>query len=89
MFLLQGEEKYHIVIETLDTEEATYIWHFDKSRFKENLNLINKDLNTIRNKGRQFFIENQPENFSRIFHDYSDEKKGFIAWKEQLEERLV
>lgn len=48
-----------------------------------------KDLNTIRNKGRLFFIENPPENFSRIFHDYSDVKKGFIAWKGQLEERLV
>jgi superfamily II DNA or RNA helicase len=89
VFLLQGEEKYHIAVETLDTEEATYIWHFDKSRLKENLSIINKDLNTIRNKGRQFFIENQPGNFSRIFHDYSDIKKGFIAWKVQLEERLV
>lgn len=89
VFLLQGEEKYHIVVETLDTEEATYIWGFEKSRLKEHLNIINKDLNTIRNKGRQFFIENQPENFNRIFHDYSDVKKGFIVWKGQLEERLV
>jgi hypothetical protein len=89
VFLLQGEEKYHIVVETLDTEEATYIWSFEKSRLKENLNIINKDLNIIRNKGRQFFIENQPENFNRIFHDYSDVKKGFIVWKGQLEERLV
>ncbi|MFW5872206.1 MAG: DEAD/DEAH box helicase family protein, partial [bacterium] len=89
VFLLEGEEKYHIIVETLDTEEATYIWHFDKRNLKENLSIINKDLNTIRNKGRQFFIENQPENFSRIFHDYSDIKKGFIAWKGQLEESLV
>ncbi len=89
VFLLQGKEKYHIVVETLDTEEATYIWHLEKSRLEENLNIINKDLNTIRNKGRQFFIESPPENFSRIFHDYSDVKKGFIVWKGQLEERLV
>ncbi|WP_198416743.1 hypothetical protein [Marinilabilia rubra] len=89
VFLLHGKEKYHIIVETLDTEEATYIWHFDKSRLEENLNIINKDLNTIRNKGRQFFIENQPENFNRIFHDYSDVKKGFVVWKGQLEEGLV
>ncbi len=89
VFLLQGEEKYHIVAETLNTEEATYIWHIDKNDLKANLNSINKDLNTIRNKGRQYFIENQPEIFSRIFHDYSDVKKGFIIWKDQLEERLI
>lgn len=89
VFLLEGEEKYHIVAETLNTEEATYIWHIDKSNLNERLNSINKDLNIIRNKGRQFFLENQPENFSRIFHDYSDDKKGFITWKGQLEERLI
>ncbi len=89
VFLLQGEEKYHIVAETLNTEEATYIWHIDKSNLKSNLNAMNKDLNIIRNKGRQYFIEHQAENFSRIFHDYSDAKKGFIIWKDQLEERLV
>ncbi len=89
VFLLQGEEKYHIVAETLNTEEATYIWHIDKVNLKGNLNSINKDLSIIRNKGRQFFIENPPENFSRIFHDYTDVKKGFMTWKGQLDERLV
>lgn len=43
-------------------------------------------------------LENLPEptlgarrsqNFSRILHDYSDNKKGFIIWKGNLEERLV
>ncbi|MCW3807769.1 hypothetical protein [Plebeiibacterium marinum] len=89
VFLLKGVEKYHIIAETLNTEEATYIWHIDKDNLNERLNSINKDLNIIRNKGRQFFIEHQPENFDRIFHDYSDDKKGFITWKGQLEERLL
>ena len=30
-----------------------------------------------------------PENFSRILHDYSEEQKGFIIWKDTLRERLV
>jgi hypothetical protein len=30
-----------------------------------------------------------PENFSRILHDYSDDQKGFILWKDMPEERLV
>ena len=91
VFLLTGKEQYHIVLETLDTEEATYIWHFDKNKgiLSEKLRAIEIDLNTIRNEGRQKFIESQPENFSRLVHDYSDERKGFIIWKDLLEERLI
>jgi superfamily II DNA or RNA helicase len=91
VFLLIGNEQYHIVLETLDTEEATYIWHFDKNRqlLFQKLKDIDKNLNIIRNDGRQAFIESNPNNFSRIFHDYSDEQKGFIIWKDLLEERLV
>lgn len=91
VFLLSGREGYHLVLETLDTEEATYMWHFDKNlpMLKEKISGIDKDLNLIRNKGRQFFLENHPENFSRIVHDYSDERKGFVIWKDILEERLT
>ena len=89
VFLLSGAEQYHIVLETLDTEEATYVWHFNKHEIQNRLTLIDKDLNLIRNKGRQIFLEEQPTNFSRIFHDYSDERKGFVVWKDILEERLV
>jgi hypothetical protein len=37
----------------------------------------------------QAFLESQPANFSRILHDYSDEHKGFILWKDLLTERVV
>ena len=30
VFLLSGEQRYHIILETLDTDEATYIWHLEK-----------------------------------------------------------
>jgi hypothetical protein len=91
VFLLTGKEQYHIVLETLDTEEATYIWHIDKSKnvLSQKLQTIDLDLNNIRNNGRQSFLENPPENFSRLIHDYSDERKGFIIWKDLLEERLI
>ena len=91
VFLLIGKEQYHIILETLDTEEATYIWHIENNRYllQQNLGRINEDLNNIRNNGRQNFLENQPYNFSRILHDYSDERKGFIIWKGLLEERLI
>ena len=46
---------------------------------------LQDDLNVIRNKGRQFFLNNQPENFSRLMHDYSDGRKGFVVWKGMVE----
>ncbi|TVR79390.1 MAG: DEAD/DEAH box helicase [Chitinophagaceae bacterium] len=91
VFLLSGTAQYHVVLETLDTEEATYMWHVDKNTISlsQKLQSINHDLNLIRNKGRQAFLEKQPENFSRIIHDYTEDKKGFILWKDQLKERLL
>ncbi len=91
VFLLTGKDHFHIVMETLDTEEATYVWHFDsdKRKLPDNLSLVNQHLNLIRNEGRQIFLESNPNNFSRIVHDYSDERKGFILWKDLLEERLT
>jgi hypothetical protein len=91
VLLLDGEKQYHLIWETLDTEEATFIWHVEKNRqvLKESLRLIDKDLGFIRSNGRQAFTETNPQNFSRIIHDYTDPRKGFIFWKDQLEEHLV
>jgi superfamily II DNA or RNA helicase len=91
VFLLNGDKQFHIVWETLDTEEATFIWHVERKKesLKEKLALIDKDLGFIRNKGRQVFTETNPTDFSRIIHDYTDLRRGFIVWKDQLEERLV
>ena len=90
VFLLTGNHQFHMVLETLDTEEATYIWHFDKnsSTLKENIASVDSALNTIRNQGRQVYLESRPVNFSRIIHDYSDDRKGFIQWRDSLEEKL-
>lgn len=91
VFLLAGKEQFHIVLETLDTEEATYMWHFPKEKqsLKIKLKEIDEQLNVIKNRGKQAFLETQPTNFSRILHDYSDSKKGFIIWKDLLQERLA
>jgi len=91
VFLLSGDEQYHIVLETLDTREATYIWHVGKNRqeLRDQLKRIDQQLSLIRNEGRQAFLESQPINFSRILHDYSDEHKGFIQWRDLLQERLI
>jgi hypothetical protein len=91
IFLLSGETKYYIVWETLDSEEATYIWNTQKTReaLPTAIAEIEIILNEINRTGRQNFLEKDPVNFSRIIHDYSDAKKGFITWKGMLEERLL
>ncbi len=90
VFLLLGNHQFHVILETLDTEEATYVWHFDKnsSILKEHLASVDSSLNMIRNQGRQSYLESQPVSFSRILHDYSDDRKGFIQWRDSLEEKL-
>jgi len=89
VFLLSGNNQYHLVWETLDTEEATYIWHIEMSTYDLELSIKRIDglLGQIRAKGRQQYLETNPGHFSRIVHDYSDDK-GFIIWKDLLEEKL-
>jgi hypothetical protein len=91
VFLLSGKQQYHVIWETLDTEEATYIWHIEKNitALKNSLKQIDSELGTIRAKGRQHYMETQIDNFSRIVHDYSEDRKGFVIWKDLLEERLI
>ncbi|MGF1587184.1 MAG: hypothetical protein ACFCUM_17835 [Bacteroidales bacterium] len=91
VFLLRGKDQNHIIMETLDTEEATYIWHTGKNQaaLSRSIRDIEKALNVIRKNGKEAFLQQQPENFSRIFHDYTDERKGFFLWKDNLEEKLV
>lgn len=90
LFLLSGEQNYFVVLETLDTEEATYIWQTPKNKASliEEVKQIDNQLNIIREKGRQTFLENSPDNFTRVIHDYSDNKKGFIIWKSAIEELI-
>ncbi|MEC4050062.1 DEAD/DEAH box helicase family protein [Flavobacterium sp. SUN046] len=91
VFLLSGEKNYHIILETLDTEEATYIWHTEKNKslLIDTIKHIENELNIIREKGRQVYLESNPHGFSKIVHDYSNDDKGFVVWKGQLEERLI
>ena len=91
MLLIAGEQNYHIILETLDTEEATYIWHTDKNKSAliDTIKQIDIELTIIKEKGRQAYLETNPQNFSRIVHDYSDNNKGFIIWKGLLEERII
>ncbi|MET3115465.1 hypothetical protein AAKU52_003214 [Pedobacter sp. CG_S7] len=90
VFLLSGDKNYHIVLETLDTEEATYIWHTEKNNddLKRSITSIDNQLLIIKEKGRQSFFDSNPQDFSKIIHDYFDNSSGFTIWKGLLEERI-
>lgn len=90
IFLIHGKENYHIVWETLDTEEATYVWHITKdiNVVKMTLQNINDVIKLIKTEGKIAYINSSEDKFTRIFHDYSSTIDGFIKWKEELEDRL-
>ncbi len=90
LFLIQGQSNYHIIWETLDTQEATYVWHspreieFLKHTFREVESIIN---NLIFN-GKTDYIKSSHDNFNRIYHDYTENENGFEKWKNELEKIL-
>jgi superfamily II DNA or RNA helicase len=90
LFLLSGDKMYHLIWETLDSEEATYIWHFEKSMdaLRNGLKEIEAILNEIKATSKQDYLKKDNHNLSRIIHDYGDAKSGFIVWKGMLEEKL-
>jgi len=90
LFLLAGEKRYHVVWETLNSEEATYLWHFEKSidALRTGLKEIEDILKEIKASNKQNYLSKEHNNFSRVIHDYSDSKSGFIFWKGMMEEKL-
>jgi superfamily II DNA or RNA helicase len=90
IFLLAGETQYHIIWETLNSEEATYIWHFDKSleALRKGLGEVETILHEIKASNKIQYLKEEYEHFSRVMHDYSDTKSGFVVWKGMLEGRL-
>ena len=91
IFLIKGEKNYHIIWETLDTEEATYIWHLEKdlSVLKMTLRKIEDIINTIKVHGKTAYISETEDPFRRIYHDYSEIVEGFVKWKGELENVLT
>ena len=90
LFLLEGVNKYYLVWETLDTEEATYLWPVekDKSQLKEALQRIGDTINAIKAQGKKVYIQSSEDHYHRVLHHYSQGIEGFIKWKDDLENFL-
>ncbi len=91
IFLIQGVENYHFIWETLDTEEATYIWHTKKDNVesKNMLKKIDEVISLIKTEGKSNYTRSTKDPFKRIFHNYSNIETGFENWKKELEKVLT
>lgn len=91
IFLIEGDKNYHIIWETLDTEEATYVWHIAKdiNILKLTLQKLENIINVIKIQGKTAYINTTDEPFRRIYHDYSLFVDGFLKWKGDLENYLT
>ncbi len=90
-FLIEGENNYHVVWETLNTAEATYVWGIKKDPdiLKSTLKQLEGVMNIIKTKGRMAYLLTEDDSFSRIFHDYTKPADGFIKWKSEIESMLT
>lgn len=97
MFFLESEKNQFFIWETLFGTDGTYIWFFKKSSgeateykktLKNNLEIAKEEINKIKSISRIMYLKNKPENFKRIFHNYSD-KDGFEIWKNAINEFIV
>ncbi len=91
VFLLSSADNFYVVWETLDTQEATYIWNFANDA-KELDNYLTQTVNTInfiKRNGKNEYIGRKEENFNRVFHDYASLEFGFIIWKSDFERVII
>jgi len=91
IFLIEGDRDYHIIWETLDTKEATYVWHIEKDLevLKRTIKKLEDTINTIKIEGKIAYINYNEDKFERIYHDYSELVDGFVKWKGELESKLT
>lgn len=91
VFLLESRLHYHLIWETHNTEEATYIWHIDKNlnEVEQFIRRIEGIISTIKANRKSDYIKSTPEGFNRVIHDYSDPVAGFKKWKSEIEGHLA
>ncbi|NOS90815.1 MAG: hypothetical protein HOP30_02730 [Cyclobacteriaceae bacterium] len=90
IFLLAGERNYHIIWETLNTKEATWIWQTAKdiNALKEKFIEVEDIIRAVRDRGKKSYLNSVEDHFSRVHHDYSNMDQGFVKWKDELESVL-
>jgi len=90
IFLITGVENYYIIWETLDTQEATYVWQITKNikQLKMTILKIEEIICKIKVQGKMPYLKSREDSLIRVFHDYSDNVGGFVKWKGEIESKL-
>lgn len=91
VFLLEGTKHYHLIWETHNTEEATYVWSVSKNpeELAEHLAWVGRTISMLKANNKNDYVRSAPDGFSRVIHDYSDPVAGFKKWKADIEELLT
>ncbi len=93
LFQVHGIQHDHFIWELPDSN-ATYIWSVDKSSLShlEMYELVEKELNIIKIKGRAWYIQNTNSSdsisFKRIIHSTNKNIDPFQTWKANLEDLI-
>lgn len=86
-----------MVLETLNSKEATYLWkldappsQLDESRdlLRQKFEWVEQEISIISAEGREVYKANKPKGFARVRHDYKSEN-GFETWKLRLHQVLA
>lgn len=96
LFLLPGKKDSFLILEKLNSAEATYLWRLhakgaqlgdDRGLLKQKFEWVEQEISIISTEGRKVYKANAPEDFVRIRHDY-ESKDGFAVWKDRLHQIL-
>jgi hypothetical protein len=90
--LLSGKRGYYFVLESVNKQDATYLWRVEVSEAEAMKNpsllrtaflQVEEAMSWIRAEGRNPYRNAAPDNFTFIEHDYQSDD-GFLAWKNAL-----
>ena len=86
LFLLKGGQSLYLVLETLDTKLATYVW--ECADLEEEINKWSQEVDDLvtafESANRQKYKKDAPENFVAINHDYLNLEDGYFDWQGRL-----
>lgn len=87
IFVVKSTLHYHLIWETYETKEATYIWRLtslEGQPQRQEMNDLVEKIKWLRDKNKRLYLESPPSNFTRIEHDYSQPDGGIEKWKASL-----
>jgi len=96
LFLVSGEKGCFLILETLNSKEASYIWRLNapESELRANRDLlqreytwVEKEISIISAENRKPYRKDSHENFEWIRHEY-EKPDGFELWKQRLHQVL-